>query len=292
MKDSNNRFMKFIFNDYSLIKLDEAIEKFSLAADEYKIEKLYKKQIECLLKIDEIYDKKYTLTRERLDKKFQSTNLKNLIDLMLKENKKNILVDSNFIPFDVLSYVNKFIIISEETADDDHVIKSIDYIIKLYENVDDEIILILITELYEKQFEITQKYNEKYGDILIKKGLFKKAAELYESIGNNNGQSSTLKFSCSRLFLKAICCYILCDDDVYAKNKFDEIEISYPTIHNDRDFKLSKNIMDTYLEKDINTFTSNLIEYDEISKLSDFHVNLFNLIKKKMCEVIEEPDLC
>jgi hypothetical protein len=279
--------------DYKLIKLEEAIEKFTNASEEYKIQKAYIKQIECLIKIDEIYDKKFLITKERLDKKFQAKNLKVLIDLMLKENKRNIIIGeiTNFVPFDVMSYIKKFIIISEETADDEHLIKSIDYIVKLYENTDDDKIIEFLIELYEKQYELNEKYDENYGDLLVKNKHYTRAAEIYESIGKLKAESSTLKFGSAKLFLKSICCYILSDDDVNAQRKFDEIELSYPIIHSDRDFKLSRNIMESYQERDVETYTRVMYEYDEISKINDFHVNLFNLIKKKITKE-EELDLC
>ena len=212
---------------------------------------------------------------------------------MLKENKKNILIlqDNNFIQYDVMLYIKKYILTSEETADDEHLIKSIDYILKLYENTEDDKIIEFLIELYEKQYDITQKYDEKYGDLLVKNKHYTRAAEIYESIGKLKAESSTLKFSCAKLFLKSICCYILSDDDVNAQRKFDEIELSYPIIHSDRDFKLSRNIMESYQERDVESYTRVMYEYDEISKISDFHVNLFNLIKKKMTEV-DELDLC
>lgn len=293
LTESNSKIMNIFMSDYKQMKLEEAIEKFSFASDEYKIEKAYSKQIECLIKIDEIYDKKFAITKERLDKKFQATNLKILIDIMLKENKKNILIsqDNKFIPYDTMSYIKKYILTSEETADDEHLIKSIDYILKLYENTDDDKIIEFLIELYEKQYELTQKYDEKYGDLLVKNKNYTRAAEIYESIGKLKAESSTLKFGCAKLFLKSICCYILSDDDVNAQRKFDEIELSYPIIHSDRDFKLSRNIMESYQERDLESYTRVMYEYDEISKLSDFHVNLFNLIKKKMTEV-DELDLC
>lgn len=296
LTESNSRFgkvMNLIISDYKLLKLEEAIEKFISASEEYKIEKAYSKQIECLIKIDEIYDKKFIITTERLDKKFQATNLKILIDVMLKENKKNILISQNinFIPYDVMLYIKKYISTSEETADDEHLIKSIDYILKLYENIDDDKIIEFLIELYEKQFDLTQKYDEKYGDLFVKNKNYIKAAEIYESIGKLKAESSTLRFGSAKLFLKSICCYILSDDDVNAQRKFDEIELSYPIIHSDRDFKLSKNIIELYQERDVETFTNIMVEYDSISKISDFHVNLFNLIKKKMTEV-DELDLC
>lgn len=288
-----SKFMNLIMPDYKLLKLEEAIEKFTNASEEYKIQKAYIKQIECLIKIDESYDKKFAITKERLDKKFQATNLKNLIDVMLKENKKNILIsqDNKFIPYDVMLYIKKYILTSEETADDEHLIKSIDYILKLYENTEDDKIIEFLIELYEKQYDITQKYDENYGDLLVKNKNYTRAAEIYESIGKLKAESSTLKFGCAKLFLKSICCYILSDDDVNAQRKFDEIELSYPIIHSDRDFKLSQNIMESYQERDVETYTRVMYEYDEISKISDFHVNLFNLIKKKMTKE-EELDLC
>lgn len=291
VKDSNNKFMNIFMSDYKQMKLEEAIEKFSFASNEYKIGKEFSKQIECLIKIDEIYDKKFAITKDYLDKKFQATNLKILIDIMLKENKKNILViqDNEFISYDVMLYIKKYILTSEETADDGYSIKSIDYILKLYENAYDDTIIEFLIELYEKQYELTDKYNEKYGDLLVKNKNYTRAAEIYESIGKLKAENSTLKFGCAKLFLKSICCYILSDDD--AQRKFDEIELSYPIIHSDRDFILLRNIMKSYQERDIESYTIFMYEYDEISKISDFHVNLFNLIKKKMTEV-DELDLC
>jgi hypothetical protein len=289
LRKSDNRIWNFLLHNYKELKLEEALDIFNLAADEYKINKLYHRQIEALLKVDEIHDKIYAQKKDRLEKKFQVTNLKSIIDLMLKENKRQIFVNQNdnYTPYDIITHIKKIILISEETAEDDVVLKTIDFIIKLYENNDEQTDLLI--GLYEKQFEITGKYTEKYGDFMMKNKSYSKAAEIYELIGKLNSESLSLKWSCSRLFLKAIFSYILNGDDVYSKRKFDDIETSYPIVTDNRDFILAKNVLYTYLERNIERFTEYVYEYDQITRLDDFYVGILNSIKKSMSET---EDLC
>jgi hypothetical protein len=269
-------------------RISIAIDLLKQSILDYKIQKDTANQIKYSFLLDTYYDEHYKHTYDKLNKSSQALNLKELIHICEKDNKQQIL--NNTDPkYDIFELTKKYIYVSEETGEEYNIISCYKFVIEYYSEPKTDKQVELIFELYEKMKGIKTCYEEKYGDLLVtEKEDYKTAAEIYEKIAKYRIDKPT-KFSCDTLLMKAFMCYLFVDE-ISAEIKLNEFEITYPIITNTTKFKLCKNIMNEYINKDVDAYILNIRDYDDISRLDDFMVNLLNKIKKNMST--EEVDLC
>jgi hypothetical protein len=276
-------------------------ERISIAIDlikqsilDYKIQKDVENQIKYSMLIDNYYDEYYKHSHDRLCKSSQTINLKELIQLCIKENKKNIIININNnddVTYDIFNFIKKYINIAEETGEEYTMLSCYKFLLEFYKNPSTNIEIDFVIDIYEKMRNIKEVYEESYADLLVsQKGNYKRAAGIYEEIAKNRIDKPT-KFSIDTLLLKAFICY-LCVDDILAERKLDEYEINYPIITNTLKFKFCSNIMTEYKNKNIVSYISVIRDYDSIKQLDDYMINLLNKIKKNMTIEEEEEDLC
>jgi tetratricopeptide (TPR) repeat protein len=279
LNDSNSKIYNFFDKNYKNYKIDEALTILKDIYNEYKVLKMPSKQNLVLLQINSLYDKLYLHNFDRMYKKFQATNLKELLHL----NEKNMTLRD-----DTLHYIELYIKISHESADENTYMKALEYVIKYYK--DDDTKFDIVIKCYKEIYAITNEYKEEYGNILALNGDYKEAAEIYEHIGENSINKLT-KFLCPNYFLKSIICYILHNDDVYTEIKLEKFTKDFIIIQHSSTYKFMIDITKCYLDNNIIKFTDSVIEYDTIKKLDDFYVKLLNSIKEKMKNTNIEDEL-
>lgn len=270
-------------------------ERISIAIDllkqsvlDYKVQKDTANQIKYSFLIDTYYDDYYNKSHDRLCKSSQALNLKELIILCDKDNKKNF-INNNDIKHDIFNLIQKYTTVSEETGEEYAMTSCYKFLLNFYKNPSSDVHIDFVIDIYEKMRNLKEEYNEAYPELLVTcKENYIRAAEIYEEMARNRVDKIT-KYSCDILLMKSFLCY-LCVDEVLAERKLNEFEVCYPIITNTMNFKLCKNIMNEYKNKDVDVFVSFMRDYDDIKKLDDFMVNLLNKIKKNMSN--EEVDLC
>lgn len=269
-------------------RISTAIDLLKQCVLDYKIQKNTANQIKYSFLIDKYYDDYYNKSHDRLCKSSQASNLKELIILCDKDNKQNF-INNNDIKYDIFNLIQKYMITSEETGEEYTIYSCYKFLLDFYKNPLTNVQIDFVIDIYEKMQNIKEEYNEAYPELLVsKKENYMRAGEIYEEIAKKRVDTIT-KFSCDMLLMKSFLCF-LCTDEVLAERKLNEFEVCYPIITHTKDFKLCKNIMHEYKNKDVDVFVSFVRDYDDIKKLDDFMVNLLNKIKKNMSE--EEIDLC
>lgn len=269
-------------------RISTAIDLLKQCVLDYKIQKNTANQIKYSFLIDKYYDEYYKYTHDRLCKSQQALNLKELINLCDKDNKQNF-INNNDIKYDIFNLVQKYMITSEETGEEYTMSLCYKFLLNFYKNPLTDAQIDFIIEIYEKMRNIKEEYEEAYAELLVShKENYMRSGEIYEEIAKNRVEK-IIKFSCDILLMKSFLCF-LCADEVLAERKLNEFEICYPIITNTMNFKLCKNIMYEYKNKDVDAYVSFIRYYDDIKKLDEFMVNLLNKIKKNM--YVEEIDLC
>ena len=269
-------------------RISTAIDLLKQCVLDYKIQKDSEKQIKYSFLIDKYYDEYYKYTHDRLCKSSQVLNIKELIILCDKDNKQNF-INNKEIKYDIFNLIQKYMITSEETGEEYTMYSCYKFLLDFYKNPLTDVQIDFVIDIYEKMRNIKEEYNEAYPELLVTcKENYIRAAEIYEEIAKNRVDQIT-KFTCDSLIMKSFLCF-LCADEVLAERKLNEFEVCYPIITNTMNFKLCKNIMYEYKNKDVDVFVSFVRDYDDIKKLDDFMVNLLNKIKKNMSA--EEIDLC
>ena len=255
---------------------------------DYKVKKDIDNQIKYLFLIDEYYDKLYEYTKDRNLKRDQSNIIKDLITICNKNNKINF-INNLELPHDLYKLLNKYIILSEESGDNYTILTCYKFLLQFYKNPESEQQIELLCDIYERKRNITEEYDESYGDLIVnKKEDFMKAGEIYEQNAYSKVNKIT-KFSCEQLLFKAFLCYLNIDE-ILAEQKLNDFDTNFPIITNSMNYKLCRNIMQTYKEKDIDKFVEYIRDYDEIKRFDDFTINLLNNIKRHFLN--EDNSLC
>jgi hypothetical protein len=268
-------------------RISHSIELLKQSVLDFKIQKDLQNQIKYSLLIDEYYDELYKFTLDRTDKTSQSINLKELILLCDKDNKQNF-INNKELKYDIFKLIEKYIMTSEETSDDNRIESCYKFMLEYYINPNDTQID-LLCDIHEKLRNIKGEYNEKYIDLIVyHKNEFMRGGEIYEELASNRVNKPT-KFSIDLLLLKAFLCY-LCIDEVLAERKLNDFDINYPIISNTMNYKFCINIMETYRDKDVDKYTDIVREFNSIKPLDDYMVMLLNKIKKQIIQ--EEVELC
>ena len=269
-------------------RISTAIDILKQCILEYKITKNLDNQIKYSFLMDTFYDEYYKYTHDRLCKSSQAVNLKELIQLCEKDNK-NTFINNTDIKHNIFDLINKFTKTSEETGEENNMISCYKFILEFYKNPLTETQINFVCEIYEKIRNIKGEYDERFGDLLVtQKQNYTRGAEIYEEIANNRTDKST-KFSIDVLLMKAFICY-LCVDEVLAERKLNEYEINFSIITNTMNFKLCRNIMTEYKNRDVDKYIDYIRDYNDIKRLDDYIVGLLNKIKKQI--TTEEIDLC
>lgn len=108
-----------------------------------------------------------------------------------------------------------------------------------------------------------------------------RAVEIYESIGQSSLDSHVMKYAAKEHFLRAGLCH-LCEDATNASIALKKYEEMCPAFADSREGKFLKELCKKVEDKDLDSFTKIVEEYDSISKLDSWFTTLLLRIKNKI----------
>lgn len=136
-------------------------------------------------------------------------------------------------------------------------------------------------------------------DLYTENEEYKKAAELYEKISKNSLDSTTGIWTIKDHLNKALLCHfvsLLKSNSInLLEQKMEEYKDLCPRLEDSHEYKLIHNVLQTYLNDDIDQFNDTVFKYNEIYKLDDFKTKMLYNIKVSLQNgelIHEEDDLC
>ncbi|AUD40111.1 alpha-SNAP [Flamingopox virus FGPVKD09] len=113
----------------------------------------------------------------------------------------------------------------------------------------------------------------------IQKEDFARAGEIFEQVGYNRMNTMMLKYASRHQLLYAIICY-LCSDASRAKLSLNKYKDIFPAFGDFKECKFIEKILESCENKDIETFTSAIEEYDHENNIDEPLTSMLLTIKK------------
>ncbi len=82
-------------------------------------------------------------------------------------------------------------------------------------------------------------------------------------------------------------CYMLSNDEVSTLSQYNRIKSDYPIVETNYEYKCIVQLVDAYLEKNVEKFVSILNEHDSMKRLDDIIINMLLKIKQQMIDIDE-----
>jgi hypothetical protein len=271
-----SKFSSYFYGkDEIYSQLEELYEKILQA---YIVTMKYREYYETINEYNNILEEYYKYKYENIIKKTQLNNIKKLIDMNIFDK-----IDGRY-P-ELLNSYEKY---AEECGDIDIYSQAINTIIKLY--IQDEIKYDCnIINFLEKYNNLKNTPHKEHGMILCKKSQYNNAINIFQQYLDTNINHHVLKYCVGSNVYMLMLCYMLVNDEVATKNKYDRIKNDYPTLENNYEFKFIIRIVDAYLEKDIESFSQVIAEQDKMKRLDDIMVDMLLKIKR---QISNDDDLC
>merc|ERR1712165_330732 len=117
---------------------------------------------------------------------------------------------------------------------------------------------------------------------------YPRAIEIYEQVAASALESSLLKYSAKEYFFRAALCH-LCVDSLNAQHAVQRYEEQYPAFSDSREAKLVKALVKHLEDEDVDAFTEEVKNYDQVSRLDQWYTTILLRIKK---QIPDEGELC
>lgn len=114
------------------------------------------------------------------------------------------------------------------------------------------------------------------------------AITIFEKIAEDYSKNKLTIYSVSEYLFRAGICRLLKNDLEEARKSIGNYSIDYPIFSDKREAKFLNDILNALEERDVNVFTSVVIDYNNISTVDNWGVSMLLSIKKN----ISEPNLC
>eukprot|EP01025_Chloroclados_australasicus_P040894 TRINITY_DN4300_c0_g1_i1.p1 TRINITY_DN4300_c0_g1~~TRINITY_DN4300_c0_g1_i1.p1 ORF type:complete len:333 (+),score=61.24 TRINITY_DN4300_c0_g1_i1:100-999(+) len=137
-------------------------------------------------------------------------------------------------------------------------------------------------QLYDSESQYTEKHKMHLEAATLKceLGQYLEAAQLFESVANDYVNNNLLKYSARDHYMNAILCYMAVNDTSTAANKREEFVVNDVTFEDSRQNKLVSNCLGAMLAGKDEDFATAVSEYDSITKLDKFRVELLLAAKR------------
>lgn len=277
-----NRVVSYFYGKENIY--DDIEEKYENLIQLYIIKKDYKSYYDTILDYNNILEEHYNKYYNTMIKKTQLNNIKKLIDMNIftRFNKP----DNNY--YELITNYEKY---AEDTGDADVYLKTIDHIIKLYSCnnelycTDDDIIKFL-----NKYYNLKNIPHKEHGLILCKLGNYKEAINIYQKYIDEYINHNAMKYFVGNYIYMMMLCCMLSNDEVSTLSQYNRIKTDYPTVETNYEYKFIVQLVDAYLEKNVEKFVSILNEHDSMKRLDDIIINMLLKIKQQMIDI--DDNIC
>lgn len=117
---------------------------------------------------------------------------------------------------------------------------------------------------------------------------YDRAIEIYEQVAASALESSLLKYSAKEYFFRAALCH-LCVDSLNAQHAVQRYEEQYPAFSDSREAKLVKALVKHLEDEDVDAFTEEVKNFDQVSRLDQWYTTILLRIKK---QIPDDGELC
>ncbi|KAL4062623.1 soluble NSF attachment protein [Scleroderma yunnanense] len=117
---------------------------------------------------------------------------------------------------------------------------------------------------------------------------YAQAIARYEQVANHSLTSALTKYSVKEYWLRASLCALAMNDLITAKRNIQKYMTQDVTFSSTREYKFIDAIIKAIEADDQEEFTGSLVEFDKITKLDNWKINVLLKIKRS---INEEPDL-
>merc|ERR1712025_692681 len=117
---------------------------------------------------------------------------------------------------------------------------------------------------------------------------YEKAIKIYEEVAAHALESSLIKYSAKEYFFRASLCH-LCVDAVNAQHAVQRYEEQFPSFGDSREAKLVKALIKHLEDEDVDAFTAEVKNFDQISRLDQWYTTILLRIKK---QIPDDGELC
>jgi alpha-soluble NSF attachment protein len=117
---------------------------------------------------------------------------------------------------------------------------------------------------------------------------YDRAIEIYEQVAASALESSLLKYSAKEYFFRSALCH-LCVDSLNAQHAVQRYEEQYPAFSDSREAKLVKALVKHLEDEDVDAFTEEVKNFDQVSRLDQWYTTILLRIKK---QIPDDGELC
>ena len=264
-------------------KYEEAIELFEKAAAQYKSTKNWNEAGEV-----------YVICAEICEKRNNQSDACNYYTSAGKMYRH----------YDISNAVKMFLISGQMHQEDNRfsaaakLYKDIGNCYERLLNTKDAIIIYSkAADLYEAE-DATSNANQcrqKVSELYVENGEYQKALELYEKISKSSLESNVGKWTAKDYFYKALMCkFVLLarsNQVELLQEKIENYKDLLPSLDGSRECKFIEDILQSYIDDDIEKFSDIVFKYNEIYKIDDFTTKMLYEIKQLLRNNEEEQDL-
>ncbi|XP_055342999.1 alpha-soluble NSF attachment protein-like [Paramacrobiotus metropolitanus] len=124
---------------------------------------------------------------------------------------------------------------------------------------------------------------QKVAHYAAEKEDYMKAIQIFEQIANRNAENAMLKYSAKEYFFKAALCH-LCVDPLNAQHALTRYEETFPSFQDTREYGLLKKVLGCMEDSNVDGFTEAVREYDSISRIDQWTTQLLLRAKRTLGE--------
>eukprot|EP00401_Gymnodinium_catenatum_P076687 CAMPEP_0117499490 /NCGR_PEP_ID=MMETSP0784-20121206/22272_1 /TAXON_ID=39447 /ORGANISM="" /LENGTH=334 /DNA_ID=CAMNT_0005294639 /DNA_START=45 /DNA_END=1047 /DNA_ORIENTATION=+ len=262
-------------------KYDEAAELYQQAANQYKLAKEWQAAADCFVQCAFCAQKSGSSTDE--------ANFHQEAGSVLKKISSSQAADQYEKAVSILSANGRF----QQSG------KLLMQVAELYES--ERLNHTEVKEFYKRAAEMFElddhgksnltKCNLKVAEFAAKDGDIQGAIQIFESEGEKALQNTLLQYGAKEHFLKAGILHLVAGDSVTVSIAVDKYRALDPRFADSREGTLLSGLAEAFANSDVEAFTDCLREYDSITRLDAWKVDLLYKVTQSMAPTVDSADL-
>lgn len=258
-------------------KWEEARDLFVNAANQYKIDKLFKESGDCFCKAAEMAMK--------ADEKDDAANDFWAASKAYKKGNPELAIAALQKTIQLYKEKGRFRQAADRSKD----------IATIYQQEGGDLVGALEAfeeagDLYSAEDAIATANScyKEAADLAATLEEYPRAIKHYENVASNSLGSALTKYSVKEYYLKAGLCWLATGDVITAKRAIETYSAADGTFPSTREGIFLNAVTDAYDSGDVDTFTGAVAEYDRLTKLDNWKTGILLKIKKS---IAEEPSM-